>query len=113
MFNLKILGPELQVAFRLEATERTPDALMSQLTEVLRRAEEDLRTIGKALAAADCHADALRFFAYASLVAHDVPEKLAHAEAALEREITRGVPVAIPESVSASSPLTRANKKCG
>lgn len=53
------------------------------LPEVLSRAEADLRTIAKALALADCHADAIRFLGYAGLVVHDVPEKLASAEANL------------------------------
>lgn len=51
------------------------------LPEVLSRAEADLRVIAQALAVANCHADAIRFLGYAGLVAHDVPEKLATAEA--------------------------------
>jgi hypothetical protein len=47
----------------------------------LSRAEADLRVIAQALAVANCHADAIRFLGYAGLVAHDVPEKLAAAEA--------------------------------
>lgn len=57
-----------------------------QLAEVIERAEADLRLLGKALAAAGCHGDALRMYGIAALVGHDVPEKLAAAEAKLRAE---------------------------
>lgn len=56
------------------------------LADVIERAEADLRLLGKALAAAGCHGDALRMYGIATIVAHDVPEKLAVAEAKLKVE---------------------------
>ncbi|WP_152099880.1 hypothetical protein [Lacipirellula parvula] len=53
------------------------------LPELLSRSEADLRTIAKALALAGFHADACRMLGMASIVTHDVREKLAAAEAVL------------------------------
>lgn len=52
------------------------------LSEVIERAEADLRTLARALALTNHHADALRFLAYAAIVKNDLPEKFAKAEEA-------------------------------
>lgn len=53
------------------------------LADVIERSENDLRLLAKALAAGGFHADALRLMSFAAIIRHDVPGKLAVAEAKL------------------------------
>lgn len=56
------------------------------LADVIERTEADLRLLAKALSAAGYYGDACRMYGMATIVGHDVPEKLAVAEARLKAE---------------------------